>query len=130
MTDEKQMVDAINLPEAPASATAKVKSPAGFEWLVTTRSLSLLDVMKRMKTLEEWLIKHDWEPANGYKPAAAPPAPATNGNAPRDSVPTCPTHQVPMKPSKHKENQFYCTKVVADDDGTGKKVYCKQTATA
>jgi hypothetical protein len=44
----------------------------------------------------------------------------TNGNAP-----TCPTHGKPMQPSKH-GGGWFCPVKVADDDGTGKPVYCKQ----
>jgi hypothetical protein len=39
-------------------------------------------------------------------------------------APVCPTHGVPMKESKF--GGWYCPEKVADNDGTGKPIYCKQ----
>lgn len=104
----------VNLPEAPAAATAKVKSPNGFEWMVTTRGFTTNEVLDRLPKLEEWLMSHNYTPAeNSHRSSAA------NGTAPN-----CPTHNKPMKASK--AGGWYCPVKVAEDDGTGKPVYCKQ----
>jgi hypothetical protein len=59
---------------------------------------------------------------------------ASNGDngtsdAGNESAPLCPTHNKPMKPSKYGDG-WYCPVKVADDDGTGKAVYCKQRVKA
>jgi hypothetical protein len=116
--------DAPALPEAPASASAKMVSPQGIEWLLTVRDFTVNGLLHKAKVLEDHLLKDGWTPArNGYGRSTAPAgdAPAANGAAP-----LCPTHKTPMKPSKHGKG-FYCPQKVADDDGTGKPVYCKQT---
>jgi hypothetical protein len=105
------------LPEAPASASAKMTSPNGIEWLVTTRDFTVSGLMTKIKVLEEHLLKTGWTPASGR--SARSDAPATNG-----STPMCPTHGTPMKPSKF--GGFYCPEKIADNDGTGKPIYCKQ----
>lgn len=131
MTDElsKKAVDTINLPEAPASATVKVRSPLGFDWLVTTRSLSMSDVMGRMEFIEDWLLNHNWQPAtNAYKPGAASPAPTANGSG-GVAGQTCPHHGNQLKQSKHNDNQWYCPKMVAEQ-ASGKKIYCDYKVTA
>ena len=42
----------------------------------------------------------------------------------QDLPPSCPTHNRPMQ--RGKRGDWYCPVKVADDDGTGKPVYCKQ----
>ena len=58
------------------------------------------------------------------KMGAQPNGKGNGGNGGNGNAPTCPTHGRPMKPSKH--GGWYCPVKVADDDGTGKPVYCKQ----
>jgi len=57
---------AVTHTEAPASATTKVVSPAGFEYLLTMRSTKVSDVLSQAATLESWLTAHDWTPAPSY----------------------------------------------------------------
>lgn len=74
------------LPEAPTSATVKIKSAAGFEWLFTIRDESAKTLMFKMKAMEtNWLD-------NGFTPLVQ----QTKGGFPPkqiDYVPnrTCPT---------------------------------------
>jgi hypothetical protein len=67
-----------------------------------------------MEFVEDWLVSHGWQPANGFNPAATPPAPTTNGSG---GVPVCPTHGKPMKLSQYDEG-YFCPQKVAADDGT------------
>jgi hypothetical protein len=112
------------LPEAPASASAKMISSNGIEWLLTTRDHTVNGLLTKVKVMEEHLLKDGWTPArNGYARSVAP-----TGDAPTSegAAPVCPMHGTPMKASKHGKG-FYCPQKIADDDGTGKPVYCKQT---
>jgi hypothetical protein len=55
------------LPEAPASATAKVVNPATqMEWLVTTRAHTLGEVLERMPVIEKWMIDHGYVSFDAY----------------------------------------------------------------
>jgi len=49
--------------EAPASATVKVISPSGFEFLLTTRAGRMADLLSQAATLESWLVEHQWQAA-------------------------------------------------------------------
>lgn len=61
MDNEKQTNQ---LPEAPASATVKIKSKNGFEWLFTIRDESAKNLMFKMNAMEtNWLN-------NGFTPLA------------------------------------------------------------
>lgn len=110
------------LPEAPASATLRVTWTGGYEVLFTMRDVSaggLIDKIDRaVKMFQERGIAPAGAPRGSGSTPGATPAPAS-GNAP-----VCPTHGVPMKPSKHKG--FFCPQKVAEDDGAGRPVYCKQ----
>ena len=68
--------------EAPASATVKVKDPNGFEFLLTTRAHKMSDVLDQAAFMRDWLMKHEWRPADGYtQPAPGRQAQQpTNGN--------------------------------------------------
>ena len=99
------------LPEAPASATAKMTSPAGLEWMVTVRDLSTSGLLNKINRLEEELLTNGWQPANGDTQRVAPNG--ANGNAP-----VCQYHG-PMKRSK-KFNGWYCPQKMGDGS------YCKE----
>lgn len=53
------MID--NLPEAAASATVKVKTPKGFEWLFTMRDNAVSDLVKKIKTIEKVFETEGWQ---------------------------------------------------------------------
>ncbi len=109
------------LPEAPASATAKVKSPNGFTWLLTRRNSSVSALLKELETIEAYLTSNGWEPVEepqrgGKRKSKSNYVEApTNGTAPR-----CPQHQAPMKASQY--GGFYCTR--KDEAGN----YCSYKA--
>ena len=107
------------LPEAPFSATVRVRSPRGFTWLVTARGVSVN--VAGLQAVEERLL------AAGFEPAEERGAQAAQGNAPEGeaSAPMCPTHHKPMKKGRR---GWFCSVQVAPDDGTGKPVYCRCTA--
>ena len=105
------------LPEAPAAASVRATDPAGFEWIVTLRTTSAAELLSRVEYMTTWLTSHQWTPATG-KPAA----PSTTATA---DAPTCPTHGCAMKAGRR---GWFCPQVIAPDDGTGKPVYCRQTA--
>ena len=99
--------------------------------MLTIRGTNSAELMPRaLKAL-------DWLTAQGFTPTGrcqAPPAPVANGNsAPAangngEAAPICPSHNKPMKPSRF--GGWYCPVKVADDDGSGKAVFCKQQFTA
>lgn len=64
MTDIKENI----LPEAPASATVKIKSKDGFEWLFTMRDEKASNLMFKMKAMEaKWLSEGFTPLAQGFK---------------------------------------------------------------
>lgn len=107
----------VSLPEAPAAATVKVKSSAGFEWLMTTRAATMGEILERLPTIEKWLSDHNYSPAVGGKFSSA--APAGNGSAPQGAAPVCQYHG-PMKRST-KFNGWYCPAKMGDGS------YCKES---
>jgi hypothetical protein len=106
--------------EAPASWNTKYLRPDGFVCQLTLRAQDGADLLPKTDQAIEWLKAHDCKPMNGYKVSGQGNGQsAANGN-----TPLCPTHGKPMKPSKY--GGWYCPVKIADDDGTGKPVYCKQ----
>lgn len=106
--------DLAALPEAPASVTVKVLYK-GFDVLLTLRGHDGRSALGRLDAALTWLDGHGATPATSTcstSPAAAGPAP------------TCPTHGRPMKAGKR--GGWFCTVKLADDDGMGKPVYCRQ----
>jgi len=90
--------------------------------MLTLRDDDSTRLMKRAKRALKWLADNKFAPtstrnANGRN----------NANSSDGAAPICPTHNKPMLASKHGSG-WYCPVKVADDDGTGKPVYCKQRA--
>ncbi len=106
--------------EAPASATAKVKSPNGFVWLFTRRNESAGELLKEIEVLEKALL------SKGFQPVEEPQKGGRKGKsnyveAPTDgSAPRCPVHNAPMKASQY--GGYYCSR--KDEAGN----YCSYKA--
>lgn len=116
LPEEVKIMAKEQLYEAPASATAKVKSPKGFEWLITTRDFTVRGVFDKVKELETMFENVGYTPQAGY----------SSTNAPLMPVPVCPDHG-PMKESK-KGKGWYCPTSVGENPQTGKKIYCAYRA--
>jgi len=109
------------IPEAPVSWTVRYTSPEGFDCMLTLRGTEVKAVMGQAKAAVEAMVKAGCKPQASHTPAVA----SGNGNGHSDdAAPMCPTHNKPMKRSQR--GGWYCPAKVADDDGTGKPVYCKQ----
>lgn len=105
--------------EAPASFNVRAISPAGYDVQLTLRSEEGAELMPRALAALAWLEQH------GFRPTGKQAHPASNGHGPNGTgAPLCPTHGRPMKPSRH--GGFHCTAKIADDDGTGRPLYCRQ----
>jgi hypothetical protein len=57
-----------------------------------------------------------------------------NGGAPRAQAvtgpaPLCPAHGKPMKASKHRSGEFYCSAKIGTDPATGTGIYCTEKMT-
>ena len=61
MSDETK-TEVNNLGEAPASATVKIKSSSGFEWLFTIRDESAKTLMFKMRAMEANWLKNGFTP--------------------------------------------------------------------
>jgi len=110
------------IPEAPVSWTVRYQTTEGFDAMLTLRGSEVKAVMGQAKKAVEAMVKA------GCKPQASrPAAPATANGGNGESAPLCPTHGKPMKKSQH-GGGWYCSVKIAEDDGTGKPVYCKQKA--
>ena len=78
----------IQFTEAPASATIKMYSPAGFDVLLTIRDNDAKALLARLNTALAWLPEHGFTPT-GYKPTNGnqpPPAPSQPAGAPPPAV--------------------------------------------
>jgi hypothetical protein len=131
-----------NMSEAPVSWTVRYITPEGFDAMLTLRGTDTKTVLTTAKQAVQSMAAAGCKPqigSNGHTTPATNGAeigsnghttPATNGaeiGSNGQAVPTCPTHG-PMKQSKH--GGFYCPAKIADNDGTGKPVYCKAKAGA
>lgn len=55
-----------DLPEAPASATCKVESPNGFQYLFTLRARNGLDLLTKLEGFELKVLKLNWKPLDQW----------------------------------------------------------------
>jgi len=108
--------------EAPASFNVKAISPQGFDVMLTLRDGDTKALMGRVEGALAWLASKGFQPT-GRRSGSSGNSQANNGN--QSEAPLCPTHSKSMLPSKHGSG-WYCPVKIADDDGTGKAVYCKQ----
>ena len=96
--------------EAPASVTVKL-AYRGHDVMLTLRGLDGRSVLGRLDVALTWLEQHGATPAPvGARAAAA--------------APTCPTHGGAMKAGKR--GGWFCPVKIADDDGAGRPIYCRQ----
>lgn len=107
--------DLATLPEAPASVTVKL-AYRGRDVMLTLRGLDGLTVLGRLDVALDWFEKHGATPATTSGSSTRPAAAA-------DLAPKCPTHGRPMKQGKR--GGWYCPAKLADDDGTGRPLYCR-----
>lgn len=101
--------------EAPASATIKVTSPSGLEWMLTTRAATMRDLIAQVTTLETWLVGNKWTPAATRAASALPmSAPSVT---PAEPAPICAIHKTPMtRRSKDGRSWWSCSEKL--DDGS------------
>jgi len=104
--------------EAPASVNLRATSANGFTVQFTMRNSEMSELVKRVDHLTAHLLSTGWTAQGNAR---------GNGQS-NGSAPTCPTHGKPMKPSKF--GGWYCPVKIADDDGAGNAIYCKQKAKA
>jgi hypothetical protein len=101
-----------NLGEAPASATAKVKSPKGFSYLFTLREASGAQLMTKLEAFETSLLEKGWTPeidTRGARP--------NGSNAPANTKP-CPMHEgSTMYERQGRNGPFFSHKI-------GEGMYC------
>jgi len=119
---ETQQPEATTFTEAPASFNVKAISPQGFDVMLTLRDDDTASLVARAEGALSWLVEQGFTPtpqrySNSGKSNQA------SGNS--SEAPLCPAHGKPMLASKKGEG-YYCPVKIADDDGTGKPVYCKQ----
>lgn len=131
LSDLQASIQRHPLPEAPTSGTIKVVDPATqFEWLLSFRYHTEDELIGSVPRLSAKLTNAgligfdayvDQRRAERGQDTQENKAQSNNGNPPM-----CPTHNKPMKAGQR--GGWYCPTRIADDDGTGKPVYCKQKA--
>jgi len=109
------------LGEAPCSATVRV-SWRGHELLLTLRGFDGAATLTRLGRALDWLEVQGATPATGPRGQGQAAAAGSSSSA----GPTCPTHGRAMKQGKR--GGWFCPVKVADDDGAGRPVYCRQRA--
>lgn len=81
------------LNEAPASATAKVRSPRGFSYLFTLRATTGTQLLTMLENFEKNVIDKSWTPeTNGLVPKAAGTTAANHMAATVPVTQPCPIH--------------------------------------
>lgn len=121
--EEGQVFKVTGFTEAPASFNVKAISPQGFDIMLTLRDADTKALIDRAEGALTWLSSKGFQPT-GRRGSGNSGNNQANGN--QGEAPLCPTHGKPMLPSKHKSGEWFCPVKVAEDDGTGKPVYCKQ----
>ncbi len=58
--------------------------------------------------------------------AQMPPAGAPRTQPVEGPAPLCPAHGKPMKASKHRAGEFYCSAKIGTDQTTGTGIYCTE----
>jgi hypothetical protein len=126
--EEGQIFKVAGFTEAPASINFR------FDWKGWNIQLTIRDekVNTALKKMEAAIGHLE---GMGAKPLSRRSAGADSGgdsqaNGNQGEAPLCPTHGKPMLPSKHRSGEWYCPVKIAEDDGTGKPVYCKQKVKA
>lgn len=112
---------ALQLPEAPASVTVKVMY-RGFDVMLTLRDIDGRAALGKLDAALGWFEAHGATPAPTYNSRPARQG-APIGDTTTAAAPVCPTHNRPMKPGR--KGGFFCPTKIADDDGTGRPVYCR-----
>lgn len=123
MKQEKVQHQEATFTEAPASFNVKAISPQGYDIMLTLRDSDTANLMARVDGALSWLAEQGFNPTPQRYSTNANASGQQGGNG--GEVPLCPTHNKKMLASKHGKG-FYCPVKIADDDGTGKPVYCKQ----
>ena len=99
------------VPEAPASVTARVLSPAGVEYLLTIRSYctaaQVTALLQSVGNAEKWLIDHGWTPAP-TRATSAPTTQAGQGNGlAAEAVAICDKCGQPMTRKQRRDGSGY-----------------------
>lgn len=108
------------LGEAPCSATVRVNW-RGHELLLTLRGFEGASTLTRLGRALDWLEGQGATPASGQRGQGQAQGSAASSSS---AAPTCPTHGRAMKQGK--KGGWFCPAKVADDDGAGRPVYCRQ----
>lgn len=106
------------LSEAPVSWNTRYIDPRGYDCMLTLRGDNLKAVMTTAMAALAAMAAQGCKPGNGHAAAIG-----SNGQP----APICPTHGKPMKQSQR--GGWYCPQRIAEDDGSGKPIYCKAKAT-
>jgi hypothetical protein len=103
------------MPEQLFRARFQLTHPVGAKVEFDLPAGTAADLVERVDKLVSILIDKGW-------------GVAATGDSSQDTggAPLCPIHKKPMKPSQH--GGWFCPVKIAEDDGSGKPVYCKATA--
>lgn len=126
MADRVPVTSATMLPEAPAAVNWRMVY-RGVECQFTLRDVDGRSVVARLDAMLAALAEAGAESVGraGASHTTRPSAPPTQATADDDlEFPMCPTHGTPMRPGNR--GGWYCPRKLANDDGTGKPVYCRQ----
>lgn len=99
----------------PATGRLIMTHPIGVEVSFEFTAANSTDLVEGLDKLISSLVDKGWSVPSSEVPVQQSGSP-----------PLCPIHNKPMKPSQH--GGWFCPVKIAEDDGTGKPVYCKATA--
>lgn len=70
------------LPEAPASANCRVKTPNGYQWQFTMRATSVSQLLGQIEDMEQYFQTYGWETPDFFKEKAPKTPPRSYGDCP------------------------------------------------
>jgi hypothetical protein len=121
---EKEVKDALGLPEAPASATVRVYID-DFSTLITVRGTEASDVVRKVEFIVDYAKKKGWK--STWTKDVSPTSATSSTSSTPSSTPTCPVHNRPMKLFHGKWGDFYkCTAKTGEDTWCNEKVNLKK----
>jgi len=103
-------------------------SPAGFECRLELRGGDAAELLKVAGGLLSRMVDAGAKPVVEVaqaSPVAVATMPAAAAPVAGGTPPVCPIHGTPMKVGKH---GWFCPTKIAENDGSGRPVYCKATA--
>jgi hypothetical protein len=121
---DKNVVDAFQLPESPASVNVKFWID-DYGVMLTMRSYKVADVVEQLEYVIKLAKKKGWKPTWDKEKSNVPPkktyTPRKTSTPADPDAPFCPVHNRPMKKMSGRYGEFWkCTAKIGDNEWCNK----------